>query len=261
MNQDRTSHSRVTSEMSQFATGVRSHTTAFARKPLNLVLLLVIPPVVIILYGKAMAPFSALIASFGTGAEANLKTVGQLTGALFATAFLTGIIGLFQVISARRGDERLILCGFSRPTLLATRLVTVLGAAVLAAGVSLVVLFVTISINAPLAAFGALLAGGITYGLIGMLVGAILPRELEGSLVLVILVDIDAVLSSGLFPTTTPLPKFFPLYHPHALLESAILDGTIATDHVLGTAVYSLVLAVVVFVVYVWVTGKRGDVA
>lgn len=245
--------------MTQFVTGVRAHVTAFVRKPLNLVLLVVLPPVVTILYGEALESFSMLAGSLGV--ETDLGTMGQLTGALWAIAFLVGIIGLFQVISARRGDERLGLCGFSRATLLATRLVTVLGAAVLAAGVSFAVLWTTVSVNAPLAAFGALLAGGVTYGLLGMLVGALLPRELEGSLVLVFLVDIDDALSSGLFETTTVLPKLFPLYRPHALLESAVTDGTIVTDHALGAGAYLLMLAVLAFVVYGRVTDARGDVA
>jgi ABC-2 type transport system permease protein len=245
--------------MSQFATGVRAHATAFARKPLNLVLLMVLPPVVTVLYGNAMESVSMLVSSLGAGTD--LGTVGRLTGALFATAFLTGIIGLFQVISARRGDERLVLCGFSRATLLATRLVTVIGAAVLAAGVSFAVLVSTVPVNAPFAAFGALLAGGVTYGLIGICVGALVPRELEGSLLLVFIVDIDDALSSGLFATTTVIPEFFPLYRPHALLESAVLDGTVAADHALGAGVYLLVLLALAFVVYGRVTGAGGDLA
>lgn len=246
--------------MSQFTTGIRTHTTAFVRKPLNLVLLMVLPPVVIVLYGEAMEAFSSLPLLSALGAD--LGVIGRLTGALFATAFLTGIIGLFQVISARQGDERLVLCGFSRSTLLATRLVTVIGAAVLTAGVSLAVLSVTVSVGAPLVAFGALFFGGVSYGLLGMLVGVLLPRELEGSLVLVFLVDIDDALSSGMFiESSSTIPKLFPLYRPHAMLETAVLDGTIAMDHVFGAVVYLLVLAVLVFVVYVRVIGERGGVA
>lgn len=242
--------------MGEFTTGVKAHATAFARKPTNLVLLLVLPPLVTVAYGEAMESFSTLMSPLGIGG--NLGTMGKLTGALFATAFLTGIIGLFQVISARRGDERLVLCGFSKTTLLATRIVTVIGAALLAAGASFVVLWLLVSMSAPLAAFGALLAGGIIYGLLGMCVGALVPRELEGSLILVFIVDIDVALSSGLFATTTVVPSYFPLYHPHALLSSAVLDGTIATDHVLGAVGYLLVLAVLAFIVYGRVAGVRG---
>jgi ABC-2 type transport system permease protein len=242
--------------MGQFATGVRAHATAFARKPMNLVLLLVLPPVVTVVYGEAMNSFSTLLSPLGIGA--NLGTMGQITGALFATTFLTGVIGLFQVISARRGDERLVLCGFSQATLLATRLVTVIGAAILAAGASFVVLWMLVSVAAPLATFGALFAGGVTYGLLGMCVGALIPRELEGSLILVFIVDIDVALTSGLFATTTAVPSYFPLYHPHALLSSAVLDEAITTDHVLGVIGYFLVMAPLAFVVYSRVTGVRG---
>jgi ABC-2 type transport system permease protein len=254
-NPTKKSHHGRTAEMGQFATGVRAHATAFARNPTNLILLFVLPPVVIVLYGEAMELFS-MVAS--ATIEYPFRIAGRISGAVFATAFLTGIIGLFQVISARRGDERLVLCGFSRTTLLATRLVTVIGAAILAAGVSLAVLWVTISVNGAFIAFGALLAGGIIYGLLGMCVGALIPRELEGSLVLVFIVDVDVAITSGLFATTTAIPSFFPLYHPHALLESAVLDGTVALDHVLGAGVYILVLALLAFVIYSRMIGVRG---
>lgn len=242
--------------MGQFATGVKAHATAFVRKPTNLVLLLVLPPMVTVLYGEAMKSFSTLMSPLGVGG--NLGTMGKLTGALFATTFLTAIIGLFQVISARRGDERLVLCGFSQTTLLATRVVTVIGSALLAAGASFVVLWLLVAVAAPLATFGALLAGGIVYGLLGMCVGALIPRELEGSLILVFIVDVDVALTSGLFATTTAVPSYFPLYHPHALLSSAVLDGAIATDHILGAFGYILVLATLAFIVYRRVIGVRG---
>jgi ABC-2 type transport system permease protein len=254
-NHTRKSHSRKITEMGQFATGVRVHATAFARNPTNLLLLFVLPPIVIVLYGEAMELFSMVMSA---SAGYPFRIAGRITGAVFATAFLTGIIGLFQVISARRGDERLVLCGFSRTTLLATRLVTVIGAALLAAGVSLAVLWITISVNAPFTAFGALLAGGITYGLLGMCVGALIPRELEGSLVLVFIVDVDVAITSGLFTTTTAVPSFFPLYHSHSLLESAVLNRMVAAGHVLGTGVYILMLALLAFVIYSRMIGVRG---
>lgn len=243
--------------MSQFVTGVRAHATAFARKPLNIVLLVVLPPIATVAYAEELTGISPLASSLEHGVE--LGALARLTGALWATGFLVGIIGLFQVISARRGDERLVLCGFSRRTLLATRLVVVIGAAVVAAGVSFVAIWAAVPVDVPLAAFGALFIAGVMYGLLGMVVGALLPRELEGSLVLAFLVDIDDALVSGLFiPTTTVLPKFFPLYHPHALLRAAVFDGTIATDHTLGASVYLLVLAALAFVVYSRVTDGRG---
>lgn len=244
--------------MSQFVTGVRAHTTSFVRKPLNLALLIVLPPVVIVVYGRALEAFSPLIMSFAGGAGTDLGTMGRLTGGVFATAFLTGIIGLFQVISARHGDERLVLCGFSRFGLLASRLVTVIGVALLATSVSFVVLVATVSVSSPLLAFGALLVGGVSYGLLGMCVGALIPRELEGSLVLVFLVDFDGALSSGMFETTTVLPKLFVLYRPHKLLESAAIDGTIDIGHAIGAGGVLLLLAGLVFLVYGRMTNGGG---
>lgn len=233
-----------------FVMGVRTHVTAFVRKPLNLLLVVALPPVVIALYGTAMESFPA----FST---VDPETVGSLSGAVFATAFLAGVVGLFQVISARRGDERLALCGLSRHTLLATRLVVVVAVACLAAGVSIGMLAQTVTIGAPFVAAGALLLTGVSYGLIGMLVGALVSRELEGSLLLVFLVDIDSAVSSGLVSDTTI--EAFPLYHPHGLFETAVLDGTLATDHAVGAAGFLCVWLILAFVAYGWVADVAGD--
>lgn len=246
--------------MSQFVTGVRAHATAFARNHVYLVLLVVMSPVMILFYGLAIArTFSAVAPALGIGSGVDIKTVGLLSGALFATAFLSGIVGLFQVISARRGDERLMLCGFTRHTLIATRLVTVVGASVLTTSVSFAVLWTIVPIESPFVAFIGLLFGGVTYGLIGMLVGALLPRVLEGSLLVLAFVDLDDSMTNGLFvPRTRTLPKLFPLYRPHGLLEAAVSDGTVAITHVIGAGVYLFIVAVLAVVVYVRVTGGRG---
>lgn len=195
-----------------------------------------------------------LTMAVGSGVRTDLVTMGRLTGALFATAFLTGTIGLFQVSNARRGDERLVLCGFSRSVLLASRLVTVLGLALLAPSVSFVVLFATVSVSAPLLAFGALLIGGVSYGLLGMCVGALIPRELEGSLVLVFLVDFDDAVSCGMFEISTVRPKLFVLYRPHKLLKSAALDGTVEISHAIRAGGILLLLSGLAFFVYGQVT-------
>jgi ABC-2 type transport system permease protein len=235
--------------MSQFVTGIRAHTLQFLRKPQNLVFLVVIPPIATVMYGRAVERVSSLTVAY---TSANLGAVGRLTGALWATAFLVGIIGLFQVISARRGDERLVLCGFSRSMLLATRCMVVFGVAVLVAVISGAVLWATVPVSAPLVAVGVLLLGGMMYGLIGMLVGALLPRELEGALVMALIVDIDDMVSSGLFfdPTSTVVTQLFPLYRPQTLLVAAVTGGSLPVDHAIGAGIYVLVLAALTFVVY-----------
>lgn len=230
--------------MSAFATGTRLRLVELGRQPTTLALLVALPIVVVETYGVAMASFPQL-PSLGV----DPATAGRLSGALFATAFLSGVVGLFQVISAREGDDRLVLCGYPRWTLLATRLVTTVAVAGVAAAVSLGAVWWRLDVAAPVLAFGVLWLAGLLYGLLGVAVGTVLPRELEGSLVLVFVADLDNALSSGLFDATADLATWVPMYHPHALLEAAVVDGTLATGHLEAAAVVAAVLFAAVLAV------------
>ncbi|MFB6075265.1 MAG: hypothetical protein ABEJ89_09650 [Haloarculaceae archaeon] len=242
--------------MSTLARGTRLRLTELARQPTTLAMLVVLPPVVIEVYGAGLASFPSL-PSLGM----DPGTAGRLTGTLFAVAFLAGLVGLFQVISARSGDERLALCGYPRTTLLATRLATMLAVVVVGTAVSFAMFALEVDVAAPLSAVGALALAGLIYGLLGVIVGTVLPRGLEGSLVLVFMADMDNVLASGIFDLGTNLAAFSPLYHPHALFERAVLDGTVATDHVLPALAYAGVLLVVAVLAYGRAVGDGGGLA
>lgn len=235
------------------ATGARLR--EFARRPTTLVMLLALPPVVVETYGVAVESFPAL-----PGLGADPATVGRLTGTLFAVAFLAGLIGLFQAVSARRGDERLALCGFPRHELLATRLLTMLLVAGLGAVVAFAAFAWRVDVAAPALAFGVLVLAGVVYGLFGLVVGTLLPRDLEGSLVLVFLADVDNALSSGLFDVG-PVARVAPLYHPHELFAAAVFEGTLADGYLAPTLAYLAVLVVVAFAAYATVTGEGGVLA
>jgi hypothetical protein len=231
-------------------TGTAARLREFGRRPTTLALLLLLPPVAIEVYGIALESFPDL-----PTLAVDPATAGRMSGTLFAVAFLAGLIGLFQVISARSGDERLALCGFPRRTLLLSRLATL---SIVTAGGGVVAFGVfawQVDVAAPALAFGALLLAGVVYGLLGVLVGTLLPRELEGSLVLVFLADLDNVLSSGLFDVGI-VAEFAPLYHPHELFATAVLDGQLALDHLASTLAYVAVLLVVAFVAYTDIGGN-----
>jgi ABC-2 type transport system permease protein len=246
--------------MRRLATVTRLRVVELLRQPLTLAMLLVLPPVVIEMYGVAVTSFPQL-PTLG----ADPVTVGRMTGTLFAVAFLAGLVGLFQVISARDGDERAAIAGFPRWELLTTRLVTMLVIAVVGAAVAFVTLSYTVDVAAPVLAFAVLVLAALIYGLMGVVVGTLLPQELEGSIVLVFMADIDNALSSGLFPieasVTLPLAgevgvtDFVPLYHPHELFVGAVLDGGVASGHLPPALGWAVGLLVVAFVAY----GRTAD--
>ncbi len=239
--------------MSQLAAGTRVRLAEFVRNPAAVAMLVVLPPVVVETYGAALASFPALPSLGGDPA-----TMGRLTGALFAVAFLAGLVGLFQAVSARAGDERLTLAGFSPRALLAGRLVAVLAIAGVAATVAFAALARTVAVGAPVVALGTLVFAGLLYGLVGVVVGAVLPRELEGSLVLVFLADMDNAFASGIVATDLVVGELFPLYHPHAVFEAAVTEGRLATAHLVPAAAWLAVVLLAAVVAYERTTGSGG---
>jgi hypothetical protein len=233
--------------------GTSAHLREFVRRPLHVLFLVVLPPVVIEVYGMAMATFPDL--GFFSAPPA---TMGRINGAVFAAAFLAGLVGLFQVRSAAKADERLRLSGFRRAELFCSRLAVILAVSLLATLTAYAVLVQSVPVEAPLVAGGALLLGSLCYGLIGILIGAVVPGELEGSLVLVFLADFDDVLSSGLVEIDSAVVNYTPLHYPHTLFTDAVQSGTVATGDVGGGLAYLAVLSVLSLAVYVRATGAGG---
>lgn len=233
------------STASRALTGVRLRLAELARQPTTLALLVVLPPVVIEIYGAGLSSFPAL-----PGLAIDTGTAGYVSGTLFAVAFLAGVVGLFQVISARKGDERLSLCGYPGTLLLASRLVTLLVVTAAGSLVALAVFAWHVDVAAPLLAIVILGLAGVVYGLIGVVVGTLLPRELEGSLVLVFLADADNVLSSGMLNVEGAFVSLAPLYHPHELFSAAVLEGELVAEHLLPTVAYVGLLLAFALVAY-----------
>lgn len=237
--------------------GAGAHLRALVRHPLHLVFLLVLPPVVIEGYGMAMASFPSV-----PFVETVPETMGRINGAVFAAAFLAGLIGLFQVISAREADSRLQLAGFRRWELFCTRLATIVAVSLVAALGAFAVLSWQVDVAAPGIAFAALVLAGLLYGLLGVLIGALVPKELEGSLLLVFVADFDDFMASGLADIDSPLLQFLPLHYPHELFTAAVTTGTVAGGDVAAALAYLAAAFLAVLVAYVVLTdGTLDDTA
>ena len=234
--------------------GIRASTRSFFRDPLNVALVVVLPLLSIQLFGIGYGQFSMLNFLSNTG---SIEMTGRLMGATFATGALAGLLGLFQIISAREADRRLAICGYPAVDLLVTRFVTVLVISIIIAGVATGMLVVLLSdaVGSPLYTFTGLAISGVIYGMLGILVGSLLPRELEGSLVLVILADMDNVLASGLFQIDQNITQFSPLSHPYEIVVQAVTEGGLATEQILPSMTFVLVFGVLAVIGYTRTTG------
>lgn len=230
------------------AAGVRT----FSREPTNVVLLFVLPPLVLFAFELALALIAEVPGiDVGPGAA-------ELGGALFATAFLAGLLGVFQVVGAAESDRRLVVCGYRPTEILLARVLTILLAGSLVAIITFTTFLVQTDVapEATALALGALVLAAILYGLLGVTVGAVIGRELEGSLVLVFLADFDSFNAVDVVPTDARLLEYLPLATPHDLLETAVYDGTLSVGDLSFVLAYCLVLALVAVGAVSW----RGGV-
>ena len=238
--------------------GIRASVLSFVREPFTLVLLLVLPTVSIQIYGVSLGQLLE-IGMFDVAGS--LVTTGRITGAVFATGALAGVLGLFQMISARNADRRLALGGMRGVELVASRFATVIVVSTLVGGVATATLVALVgaSVSAVPAAFLGLTLAAVVYGLLGILVGTVLPRELEGSLVLVILADMDNIFASGLFGIDESVTRFAPLTHPHDVVTAAVTEGRLATEPLLPAAGHIGIFAVLALVAYTAAVVSGGE--
>lgn len=146
-------------------------------------------------------------------------------------------VALFSALGSRRVDPRLVLAGYRPSELLLGRLLLLEGLAlVLAAGFG-AVMMVTSRPAQPT----ALLLGLVTTGLIavplGLVIAAVLPQELEGTMALIGIIGIEMAIQ--------PPSPLLPLYGPLTLMERAAGDGAGSGGPLLhAIAVAAMLLAV-----------------
>lgn len=124
-----------------------------------------------------------------------------------------GSAAMFLLSGARRVDERLVLAGYSPWELLVGRLVLLLGFAAVLVVVFGIVILATADFRQPALLFAALLAVGAAAIPLGLAIASVLPGELEGTLVLIVVVGIQM---------SPNLPAWMPSAGAITLAESAL---------------------------------------
>lgn len=121
----------------------------------------------------------------------------------------------FLALASQRIDTRLLLAGYRKSELVAGRVAFLLVFA------ALVVMAYTILLGAVADAdwwplFLALATTGAVAVFLGLALAAFLPRELEGTIALVLVVGVQSSV-----PTTSPIAPYLPFYGPMQLVRVA----------------------------------------
>lgn len=186
----------------------------YARRPLNLVLLVAVPVVLVFVWGGTLADFSKLIGGTADPVQLEAATAG------WAAAALAGLGGFFQISGARAADRRLASAGGRAGPVVAGRVGACLALAGLASAGGLAALAVRTGINDPVRAVTGTLVVAVIYVAIGILVGTVVRTDMNGALLITLLWILDVFLGPGLSGGTSAIARVFPLHFPQLLLTS-----------------------------------------
>ena len=169
-------------------------------------------------------------------------------------AWSVSAAGLFVVLASRETDPRLVLAGYRPWELLAGRWLLLEGVAAILIGV-FALLFIAISRPAAIAELVAGVAlTGIVAVPLGLAIGSLLPRELEGTLAIIALVGIELSL-----PTDSSVAPFLPLYGPQQFLAVAAGLNGVAPPPAPVSVAYALAYtaALMLFATLLWTLRVR----
>ncbi len=185
----------------------------YARRPLNVVLLVAVPVIFVALSAGVLADFADILGGGADVGEVEAATAG------WAAAVLAGF---FHVSQSRDADRRLAGAGAGK--LVASRLVSVSALVALATVGAVVALSVRTNVAATWRVIGATVLFALIYAGFGVLVGALVRSEMNGSLIIVFAWIFDVFFGPAMGGTATIL-RLFPLHFPTLLVTG------VATDH------------------------------
>ena len=186
----------------------------YARRPLNLVLLVVVPVVLVFVWGGTLADFSALLGGTAEPVRLEAATAG------WAAAALAGLGGLFQVTGARNADRRLAAADDRAAPVVSGRIAACLLLAGLASIGGLAALTARTGISDPLRAVVGTVVVAVIYVAIGVLVGTIVRSDMNGALLVTLAWILDVFLGPAFGGGTSALTRVFPLHFPQLLVTS-----------------------------------------
>ncbi len=188
----------------------------YARRPLNLILLVVVPVVLVVMWGGTLAEFSELLGGTGDRVQIEAATAG------WAAAALAGLAGFFQVTGSRAADRRLAAAGRRTAPVVAGRLGAAFGLALLASAGGLLALAARNGINDPPRVVAATVLFAIIYLALGTLVGTFVGTrsgsEMNGALLVTLAWVLDVFFGAVLGESSSTLTRVLPLHFPSLVL-------------------------------------------
>jgi len=175
-------------------------------------------------------PFSFYLASSGNGS-------GAVASGGVGMAFAVSGAALFSVLSSRAADQRLMLSGYRPFEMLLGRLVFLGPLSLLIAALFSVTMAPLSEPTRPWVMVLGVAVVALQSVPFGLFIGAAVPRELEGTLVLIGVVGVQLATR-----TDTVVSKVLPFYGPRRLLNASLSHHGAVALPLLQTLAYGLAL-------------------
>jgi hypothetical protein len=231
------------------------------RRPLVLVLLVVVPAYVILWSVAETKPTPRTIAlPGGVWVETTMKALHGPGMAGLMIAFLAALIGVFVTHSALQGDRRLVLAGLRASEVAGARLTVLIAATLLAVAVSAAMMAIVFTPASWPLVIAALALTGLNYAAIGTLVGVLLDRLAATYLILFLVMSDLSVVQSPMFHATPVVGAWLLPGYPldRLLYAGAFSPGFHATGDVLLALGWLAALSAAVVLVLGHAVGARS---
>ena len=184
----------------------------YARRPLNVVLLVAVPVVIVVALAGELANMSKLLSATAKPGHLEVATAG------WAAAAVAGLAGFFQVVNSGSADRRLASVPGAATPVMAGRLVAGVGLAVAASAAASVSLAIRGGMVDPSRAVPTVLLVAVTYVSIGVLVATLVRSEMNGALIVSVIWMLDVFVGSGVGGSNGVFTRFFPSHFPTMIL-------------------------------------------
>jgi hypothetical protein len=196
------------------------------RRPLVLIMVVLVPAYVILWSVAQTKPTAREIGlPGGVSVATTMKALHGPGMAQLMIAFLAALLGVFVMHSALAGDRRLVLAGLRTRDAVLARLIVLAAATAVAVVVSAAIMALVFTPASWPPVITALALTGLTYALIGALIGALLDKLPATYLILFLVMTDLGVVQSPMFHAT---PVAFSWMLPGYPLDRVLYDGAFA---------------------------------
>ncbi|GBE24804.1 hypothetical protein BMS3Bbin02_01079 [bacterium BMS3Bbin02] len=176
----------------------------YARRPVNVALLVLVPLVFVMLASGSITDFASIVGGIEDPGQLAAPTAG------WAAAFLAGVAGFFHVLGSRDTDRRLANAGMGAWKVTFARLVSGLGLALLASAAAIIALALRTGLDDPVRTIVGTVMTAVIYLGIGIAIGAVIRNEINGSLIVIFIWMLDVFLGPAMAGGTVALSRVFP---------------------------------------------------